>query len=226
MKNMRGNKQVIICCKSHILTKTWLPVLRLHAVFVQQSIVKNPKTILLLKVLQKQTFILYYIITLLPCHTLLPSALFLFSGFFVNFPQWGRTLRTLHKHLRSSQHKALWWRGRGGRRVENINYNGAVKALCNAWIPALLRVYPYAQTIFCMDTLYMNMELNKCSARTLFVLFWKPVTLHTTSPKTIFTHLVFLRQVCVVISFCFLEAFFSLIIVAFDGNRKHGTQCT
>lgn len=48
-------------------------------------------------------------------------------------------------------------RKRERRRGEKMSYNGAVKALCNAWILAHLEQSIYT-TIFCTDTMYKNID--------------------------------------------------------------------
>lgn len=47
---------------------------------------------------------------------------------------------------------------RGAWGVENVNYNGAVGALCNAPTPAHPWETSICATIFCMDTPYMNID--------------------------------------------------------------------
>lgn len=40
----------------------------------------------------------------------------------------------------------------------NVDYNGAVKAFCNAWIPAQPLRKSIRPTFLCMETLYMNTD--------------------------------------------------------------------
>lgn len=96
----------------------------------------------------------------------------------------------------------------------NVDYNGAVKAFCNAWIPAQPLRKSIRPTFLCMETLYMNTD------GVVWHFFSRPLDCLTTGPRALlepfWTSFFFLWTTL------FLGPF-SVGAGALNGNRWHAT---